>query len=169
MARVVFITPRLSKVPCVFPLPEIFAVCIVGHADLLSNSSNPAGLRMHEQRSGITATDNWVGIGDWIFMHFRPLNLPFIDEKNNLISLSYFFKRRGKLQYIVVPLTSVSEVWPSDPVWAYEIFLNVGIGVPLKVIQKNDQSGLVVINSVTYRLVQAYSFTATVLLLCLHS
>ena len=37
---------------------------------------------MHEQRSGITATDNWIGISDRIFMHFRPLNLPFIDEKN---------------------------------------------------------------------------------------
>ena len=135
----------------------IFAVCFVGHADLLSNSSNPAGLRMHEQRSGITATDNWVGIGDWIFMHFRPLNLPFIDEKNNLISLSYFFKRRGKLQYMVVPLTSVSEVWPSDPIGAYEILLSVGIGVPLKVVKKNDQSGFVVINLSVATLLSVYN------------
>ncbi|SVC41628.1 uncharacterized protein METZ01_LOCUS294482, partial [marine metagenome] len=35
-----------------------------------------------KQRWDIAVTHNWIGISDRIFMHFRPLNLPFIEEKN---------------------------------------------------------------------------------------
>ena len=82
-----FYSVCLSKPPSIISFNEIFSVCIVGHADLLTNVSNPAGLRMHEQRWDIAVTHNWIGISDWIFMHFRPLNLPFIEEKNNLFVL----------------------------------------------------------------------------------